>query len=69
MRLVNNGLTCSWKWKILEDRENSIILCVYDNHLIKKSRVYAVNKQNSKKLYIIQNVKISQHLLYSYNTN
>ena len=62
MQLIN-VLPCSWKRKILQNRGNSINLCVYDSHLSKNSQVYAVNKQNSKELYIIQNIQISQNLL------
>ena len=59
LQLVN-ALPCSWKRNILKVRGSSTDFCVYENHLIKSSKGYKINKRNSKELYIIQHIKISQ---------
>ena len=50
-----DSIPTSWKKKNLNDRGNSKNLCIFDNHLIKKSQIYIINKLNSRELYRLQN--------------
>lgn len=68
MQLIN-VLPCSWKRNILEDRGHFSNFCVYDNHPVKDSKVFAVNKLNNKELYLFQNMEEKGKTSLSYITN
>ena len=51
---LTDALLKLWKDRILNCIENSMNLCIFDHHLIKKSNLYCLNKLRSRELYQIQ---------------
>ena len=55
MQLIDSSIPVSWKINNMDDKGNSINLCIFDCLLIKDSQIYVTNRLNSKELYAMQN--------------
>ena len=51
---LTDALPKLWKDRILNCIGNSMNLCIFDHHLIKKNNLYCLNKLGSRELYQIQ---------------
>ena len=51
---LTDALPKLWKDHILNCIGNSMNLCIFDHHLIKKNNLYCLNKLGSRELYQIQ---------------
>ena len=51
---LTDALPKSWKDRLLNCIGNSMNLCIFDQHLIKKNKLYCLNKLGSRELYQIQ---------------
>ena len=51
---LTDALPKLWKDRILNGVGNSINLCIFDHHLIKKNNLYCLNKLGRREVYQIQ---------------